>query len=291
MLRPYRSLIVISTILALSPILGNRIAAQEEEEEKSWSFTSEFSGVWTAGNSEARTFGVDAAFRYEWARSTFELKGGSVRSEATTTTRTAVGTSTSNYNIVEESINAKTAESFYVRGRYDFALSEAFSAFGGVDWIRNTFAGIDSRLLFAGGAGNTWADNDNVKFKTGYSGTYTFQEDVVSNPFVKTNFPGVRVTMDLWLKVSESTEYTGAIIADENLDNTDDLRIVMSNELPISINSSLAFKPSLQLTWRNDPSLTSLALQRPDGTPTGDNVLVPLNKTDAVFKVALVLKL
>ena len=81
------------------------------------------------------------------------------------------------------------------------------------------------------------------------------------------------------------------LIADWNLDNTDDIRLDLTNALSIAISSALALKPSLQLLWRNDPALTEVALVESDGTPTGESVRVALEKLDSFFTLALVLKL
>lgn len=272
-------------VLALSTT-----ARAQDEKPLGLFFTTELSGVWTAGNSESNTVGLAFTLRNVWELSEVKLEGGAVRSESGITTRTAVGTS-DDFVLQEETKTEKTAENFYLRGRYDYQLSERFFTFGGADWLRNTFAGIDSRLLFAAGAGNTWADGERLRFKTDYSATYTFQEDVVENPFVKTNFPGLRVSYDLWWKLTASTDFESKLIADWNLDNTDDLRFDFTNALPISISAKLAFKPSLQLFWRNEPSLVEVARENPLGTPTGETVAVPLNKLDSFFTLTLVVKL
>ena len=54
----------------------------------------------------------------------------------------------------EESFTEKTAEFYFARGRYDYDFTRRFYGFGGVDWLRNQFSGIDSRFLIAIGAGN-----------------------------------------------------------------------------------------------------------------------------------------
>jgi putative salt-induced outer membrane protein YdiY len=262
----------------------------QDDKPVGWFFTTEFTAVWTGGNAQSNTLGLDASLRRAWENAELKILGGSVRSQSTLTTRTAVGTPQA-FTVEEEETSEKTAESLYLRGRYDHQLSNKFFAFGGVDWLRNTFAGIDSRTLIAVGAGNSWVNTDQMRLKTDYSGTYTFQEDVVDNPFVKTNFPGVRATYDLWWKLTESTELSSVLIGDWNLDNTDDLRLDFTNALPIAVSSRLAFKPSLQLLWRNDPSLTEVPLfDSPGGNQSG-SVTVPLQKLDSVFKIALVVKL
>ncbi|UCF20329.1 MAG: DUF481 domain-containing protein [Gemmatimonadota bacterium] len=278
-------------LLATVFVIGSMTAppgwAQEGEEELGLRFTAEFSTVWTAGNSQSSTLGLASTIRYLWERSEAKLEGGAVRTESTLKSRTAVGTSEI-FEIEEDKVTEKTAEAYYVRGRYDYRISEYFFLFGGTDWLRNTFAGIESRLLVAAGAGNAWLDSERMRFKTDYSATYTFQQDVVENPFTKANFPGLRLAYDYWWKLTGSTEFESKLIGDLNLDNTDDVRIDFTNALPVAISSKLALKPSLQLLWRNDPSLTEVPLFASDGTPADQAVLVPLQKLDSFFTISLV---
>ena len=282
--------LVVSAALALGALVsvGERASAQEEE-KLGWFFTAELTYVLTAGNSQASTMGGDFTLRHVWERDELKFEGGAIRSQTTFTTRTAVGTEES-FQVNEVKNTETTAEAFYLRGRYDRKLSERFFLFGGADWLRNTFSGIDSRMLFALGAGNSWADNDRTRFRTDYSFTYTFQGDVVENPFVKTKFPGARLAYDFWWQLTESTEFTSVLISDWNLRDTDDIRLDFTNALPISISSNLAFKPSVQLLWRNTPSLTTVPLfDTPGGNETG-TVAVPLGKLDTFFRMALVVK-
>ena len=263
--------------------------AQQADNLPKWGFTTEFTFVWAAGNSQTSTWGLDLSATRTGVRSRFKLEAGGVRSQASLTTRTAVGTATA-FTVNEKKVTEKTAEAFYARARYDYSFGDAVFGFGGVDWLRNQFSGIDSRFLVAGGAGNSWANNDRVKFSTDYSATYTLQQDVVENPLIKTNFPGARLAYDLWSQLTGSTVFTSVLIGDLNLDNTNDVRMDFTNALQISISSTLAFKPSHQLLWRNEPSLGAVDLFAPDGSPTGQKVNVPLQKLDSFFRLALVVQ-
>ena len=277
----------ISAILLLS----TGVYAQDEEEKKlGWFFEGELAGLWTGGNSESFTFGLGATLKHIWARSELRFDAGATQTQSTLTTRTAVGT-TNNYQMSEKSKTERTAEIIFARGRYDYNFTENFYALGGLDWLRNRFAGIDSRTLIAAGVGNKWVDNDNVRFKTDYSVTYTFQSDVVENPITKTNFPGVRFAYDFWYNLTSSTDFESIFILDWNLDNTDDVRTDFYNALPIKISEIFTLKPSLQLLWRNDPSLTEVDLFASDGTPVGEKVLIPLKKLDSLFSLTLVVNL
>ena len=278
--------LIIATMLVV-PARSAR--AQEADTTKGkWSFTGELASVLVGGNSQSTTFGVGAQLQYERRRSVFKAEAASIFTESKLRNRWAEGTAAS-FTEKDSTSTQRTAETYYARGRYDYNVSERFFLFGGVDWLRNTFAGIDSRVLLAGGAGNTWKDNEKVRFKTDYSFTYTFQEDVVENPFIKNNFPGVRLGYDFWIQVSSSAEFESTLLADLNLDNTDDIRLDWYNALPISISSKLAFKPSLRLLWRNQPSLTTVPLLDGSGAQIGE-VSVPLQKLDSFFKISLVFK-
>ena len=252
---------------------------------------AELTAVWASGNSDASTFGAAANVRLAWPRSELKFEAGGLRTESTITTRRAIGT-VADFDVDEITDRQRTAENYYARTRFDYKLSELFLTFAGLDWLRNTFSGIDSRFLLAAGAGNTWADNEQWRLKTDYGFTYTFQNDVVTNPFVNSSFPGVRAAYDFWYRVSSSTEFTSGLVGDLNLDNTDDIRLNFVAALPVAISSRLALKPSLQLLWRNEPALTEVPLfASASGGDSAENVLVPLQKLDSFFTLAIVVKL
>jgi putative salt-induced outer membrane protein YdiY len=271
--------------------LGTTVWAQDDKEKKEygWFFKADFAWLLTTGNSENSTFGLNGEAKRIWEKSELKLGGGGTQTESTLKTRTAVGTSES-FVVDETKVTEKTVELFYAYGRYDYNFSKYFFGFGGVHWLRNRFSGIDSRLLTALGAGNTWVDREDMKFKTDYGVTYTFEEEVVENPFHSTNFPGIRLGFDYWWQLTETTEFLSDFVMDWNLDNTDDVRLAFKNELPVSISSHLKLKPAVTMLWRNEPALTEVALFDGGGTDTGTKVFVPLEKLDVLTSIALVLE-
>ena len=279
-----------AALAAAVAIVTATSVAEAQDTTSAWAFTAELTAVWTAGNSQTNTFGLGATIERTFTNGLLKFEGGGLQSRSTLTTRTAVGTASS-FTVNETEVSEKTAEWYFARGRYDHQFGQKFYVFGGADWMRNQFSGIDSRLLFALGAGATWANTDRVSFKTDVSATYTFQQDVVENPFAETSFPGVRAAYDLTWQLTASTKLENVFIGDLNLKDTGDQRIDFSVGLPISISSVLAFKPSWQVLWRNQPSLTEVPLEDPAGTPTGDTVLAPLQKLDSFLSLALVLDL
>lgn len=274
-------------LLAIPLTLGWKMTvhAQDAPPPSPWSFEAELSLVSTSGNQESITYGASTKLGYKLAKSEFRAEAGGLMQESSVRTLTAEGDSAS-YAVQESKVTTKTAEAFHAGGRYDYNVSNKFFLLAGVNWLRNTFAGIDSRTLIGAGAGNTWRDNEKVKFKTTYSLTYTFQEDVVENPLTKTDFPGVRGAYEFWTKLTASTEFESQITVDVSLENTDDIHVDFYNALPINVSSKVAFKPSLRLLWRNEPSLTEIPLVPGPGT-----VKVPLDKLDSFASVSLLVKI
>jgi putative salt-induced outer membrane protein YdiY len=278
---------VISSVILL---LSVNSYPQGEEKKLGWFFEGKLAGLWSGGNSKSTTYGLGATLKRIMENSELRFDAGGNQTQSSLTTLSAIGTEGS-FEVKEDTKTEKTAELFYARGRYDYNFSKHFYALGGLDWLRNKFAGIDSRFLIGAGVGNTWVDEETIRFKTDYSFTYTFQSDVVDNPFVKTKFPGLRLAYDFWDKLTASTEFESILICDWNLDNTKDVRVDFTNSLPIAISEMFILKPSFQLLWRNDPALTNVGLFAVDGTPANKNVLVALKEFDTLFSLTLVIKI
>jgi len=264
--------------------------AADDEELPGWYFDAELAMVSVTGNSESNTLGFGGKLRRLWTRSELTFTGGATQSESALITRTAEGTAT-DFVVQEDKETTKTAELYFARGWYKYNFSPKFFAFSGVDWMSNRFAGIDSRFLVALGAGNTWTDTGKFKFSTHYSMTYTFEEDVLDNPFVKSEFPGFRLGYALEAQLSNSTKFESNLVADWNIDDMDDVRLDWYNALPVSISETLQLMPALRILWRNEPALTEIPLVDGAGDPTGDMVAAPLKQTDTIFTLALVVNL
>jgi putative salt-induced outer membrane protein YdiY len=285
-----RSLLLSAALLGTVPILmlPSGLEAQDEDPARvRWVFKGELTSVASRGNSEALTLGLASVIRRRYESSAWKFEGGAVRVETGKISRTASGTA-DNFTVTKDVDTEKTAESFYARGRYERTVSDAFFLYGGVDWLRNTFAGIDSRTLFAAGGGYTWLDTDRTRFATDFAVTYTFETDVVENPFLDTDFAGVRVGYELTHQVSESTDFESGLVGDLNLSETEDRRVVWANSLTVDVNDIVALKPAIAFSWKNLPALSEVPLFT-NGVDTGTKVQAPLEKLDTLFTLALVL--
>jgi putative salt-induced outer membrane protein YdiY len=288
----FRTLLLRVTIAVVAPLplIAPAAPAQDAERELGWAFEAELGALLTGGNQETYTLALDGKLEYVWPVSRFRFTGGGFTTESSLTTSVAIGTGQDDFELLEETNTEKTAEAYYSRARYDYNVSERFFLIGGTDWLRNTFAGIDSRFLLAAGAGNSWVDNGTIRFETDYAVTYTFEEEVVANPFTESKFAGLRLGYDLLWNLTASTDFESTLIGDWNLDNTDDIRLDWYNALPIDISSVLALKPSLRLLWRNDPALQAVPLFDTPGGTEGGTVLTPLKELDSFFNIALLFR-
>jgi putative salt-induced outer membrane protein YdiY len=264
----------------LFPALLSPAPTAAQEADAAWKNVAELTLVLTAGNATSRTLGFKNTFDYGWDRTSFQLSAGGVRAESGTVTRTATGTP-GNFTVTKTTETTTTAENYFLRSRLDRKLSEAAFLFGGAGWDRNTFAGVDNRYNLVAGAGRTWFDDDARRFKTDLGVTYTVQDDVVENPDVDNSFMGLRASYDYFRTLTETTSYASTLVADQNLQDTENLRLNWTNALSVAMSARLALKTSYQILFDNRPALVSVPLG--DGT-----VLTPLGKTDSVFSVAIV---
>ena len=80
-------------------------------------------------------------------------------------------------------------------------------------------------------------------------------------------------------------------MADESLQNTDDLRLDWVASISVALTEGLAFKTSYQLLYDNDPALIGIPLFDTGGMDLGTNVLSPSQKSDNFLTLSLVIKL
>jgi len=258
----------------------------EEEEEPGWSDVAEFSWVATSGNSETSTFGFRNKALRLWEAAAFELNAGGIRAESTTTTRSATG-DPNNPTVTEIETTEKTAEHYYLNGKYSHTVTERFFWYAGAGWERNIFAGIKNRYSGGGGVGNIWVDKEKMTWRTDYGVTYTDQEDVVDNPMVDSSFAGLRASSTYRQEFGEktTTTYGNDTILDYNIDETDDWRADMTNWVAVGMSDRLALKVSLQWLYDNLPSLEAVPFS-PAPPPT---VGVSLDDLDTIFTTSLVI--
>lgn len=253
-----------------------------------WENSTELSFVTASGNSSSSTLGLKSVLEGANEASGFKLELGGIRASSSFSTRTAVGSPTS-FVVTEETRDETSAENYFARSRYSHDVGRWF-AFGGAGWERNTFSGIENRLSFVGGFGRTWVETDNGRFKTDLGATYTIEKPVEEDPTRDEGFGGLRATIEAQRALTSTTELASTLVADENLADTDDLRIDWLASITVALTEGLAFKTSYQVLFDNDPALIGVPLFDLGGTPLGE-VLVPSDEVDTFLTLSLVIKL
>ncbi len=266
-------------LLSLAGLSGSPTSAAEAPPAgtppaRSWAETAELSYVVTGGNAETSTLGFKNSFTKKWDGSNFELKTGAVRASSTTT-RFALGPSDTDFDVVKET--DLTAESYDLNGRYDRNIGDHAYWFAGAGWERNRFAGVENRASAAAGLGNRWADQDRLKYRTDYAVTYTKQDDVTEPPGFEATYAGFRLTSNLFLKLGPNGSYGNDTLVDENLKETTDLRVNMSNWVAVSMSNHLALKVNLQLLYDHQPAVRELDRVTALGGPVVSKVLIDLD--------------
>ena len=269
---------------------GDASVAAEEEKKLGWSDVAEFSWVATNGNSETETIGFKNKLLRRWANAAFELNAGGILAESTTITRTASGVA-ANPSVTEFRDTQKTAENYYLNGKYGKTITKRLFWYVGAGWDRNEFAGIKNRYSGSGGVGNLWVDKERIIWRTDYGVTYTDQEDVVKNPTVDSSFGGLRAssTYKQHFGQNKTTTYGNDTVFDYNIDESDDWRVDMINWVSVSMSDVLALKVSLQWLYDNLPSLELVPFTPIPPDPTAPAMVpVPLDELDTIFTTSLV---
>ncbi len=261
-------------------------AARAQEAEDRWRASTEFSFVRTGGNAESSTFGIATAVTRSWERTEIKIEAGGIRTRSTRYKPVAIGTE-ADYRVQDNAESDISAENYNARLRLDRRFSDRTSVFVQSGWTRNTFSGVRHRLVNVLGVSTRWAESDAQRLRTAYGLTHTVQQDVVRDPDADGRFLGLRLSTEYWRQLTESADWTSNLVLDGNGDEPADVRADWTNSLSVAMSESLGLKTSLRTAFDNQPALARVPLQSPSGDDAG-SVLVPRQKLDRVFTVALV---
>jgi putative salt-induced outer membrane protein YdiY len=298
-----RRAILTAAVLAASLTAAIPAAAQDApaappaEQLPKWTDLGELGWVATSGNSESSSFSLKNTLARKGERDLFELKLGAIKVTTSDIRLYAVQDPGGGDPTREEDKDSRTtAENYFLTGRYDHDIAGRMFWFAGAGWDRNTFAGIENRYVAFAGVGHNWFEGERRKWRTDYSVSGTKQENVVDDPDFDDTFVGVRLTSTFLQKFGDgdSGAYGNDTIIDENLSETSDWRVDMTNWVALNMTGHLALKVSLQWLYDNLPSLKEVNLYPPTdpggtGPPIG-TTLVELDDLDSIFTTALVIK-
>lgn len=244
--------------------------------------------VTTDGNSETETLSLRTKISYDSGDTRFDLRAGGLQTRTTSFLRFAEPDDMGQPVLVEVPSTSLSAERYWTKlhVRHEFGPAGLFW-FTRLEWDRDVPAGIENRYSGIAGLGNDWVDNEKHRFWTEYGWTFNRERRRVEGLDRATNFPGLRLEWEFWWKISESSEYRNYLVANQNLDDTADLRAEMRHELEVGISERFSLLVSLEQFYDDDPPLNSLPIVV-DGVRTGERVLVPFDKTDTYLSTSLV---
>jgi putative salt-induced outer membrane protein YdiY len=245
---------------------------------------ADLSYVFTSGNSNTNSLAFKGDITRRWGRHSIGFAGGGLRASSSPDARYAVGTP-GDFEIVVPDAEL-TAEHYSGRGRYDYKLSDRLFFTTGAGWERNRFSGIDNRWLVDAGIGYIFVNNERTSFRGAAAGTYTSEDYTVQNGR-DGSFLGARAGSDFSQELFENATLTHTLMADFNLEDTEDVRLDSQLGLHVAMSSRLGLKLNWRLLWDNQPALAEFPLFV-GGVDAGTTVLAPYKKTDQGFSVSLV---
>ena len=224
--------------LAAIPVLAQEEGGEEAAPEPLWESALGLSYVATTGNTETSSFGLDfkAARRpTPWG---LDLVATFTRAEE-------------NENL--------TAEQYLVGGRALRRLNDRWSAFAGLSWARDTFAGYDGRWIAEAGVeylalesarhtlsfdlGLTWTTEDRI-----------FVDELTEEEFTESfDWLGAVAGLAYEWTISDSASLTERLLYYPNFDDSSDWRLASETALKASLTEMLALQLSYQIRYRNLP--------------------------------------
>jgi putative salt-induced outer membrane protein len=264
-----------ATILAIA-LAGFAPALAEEEPERSWSNTAEFSLVNTTGNSETTNLAGSNKFVYTWSNADFTLDAAFLRTEATTR-----ALSNPDGTVVVDETTSKTAESYALGAKYRKNLSERILWYTAAGWMRNEFAGIEDRYNAGAGFGYRFFTTE-VHSLTGEVGVDYTDESFVGG--TSASYAGARGFLGYERTLSPSSKLNAELEIHENLDDTDDLRAKGVVSVSASLTQKLALKAGYTVLYDRRP----VEVIVPGAAPGVPDAAFVFDKTDTIFQASLV---
>ncbi|MEE8367844.1 MAG: DUF481 domain-containing protein [Thermoanaerobaculia bacterium] len=279
--------LLIALVLALVTYPAHLVSAAEEAEEdeaRRWSDQAELTYLATSGNVNAETLGFRNTLIRHWSRGRATLEAGAVRAEDTRKSRTAVLLPSGRIQIDEATSTELTAESYFLRGRYDREFSERLFWFLGTGWEQNDFAGIDRRVSSVGGVGIKWYEKGDEFFNTDVGITLTDERDVSGS---SRTFAGARFSWSFAARWTATTLFESQLKLNQNLEDFSDSRADLINSVAVAMTSRLAVKLSLHLLFDTQPAFETLEVVNEMGQATGEVIALELEQLDSIVNASL----
>jgi putative salt-induced outer membrane protein len=218
-----------TALLSLALALCLSAPGLAAEETSPWTHTAEASLLLTSGNTSVNTLGLGASTLYASEPWKAKAAGSYLQSSNSGT---------------------QVAELFTLDARGDRSLSSATAAFLQAGFLRNLFAGFNSRTSADAGI--------NYAFLTGpehllslEGGLGAITEDRLGTG--ANTFASARIAADYKWKLSPTADFGTNLAVLDNLMNVNDLRLTSVTSLTVAMTTMLSMKLSFRLDYLNVP--------------------------------------
>lgn len=278
--------------LGVLTMMGGLSTLAQAADQPGLFVTGDLSYVLTSGNARASSLAFKSDLTKRWLRTSWLASAGGLRTDSAEAKRTAIGSNVNNFTL-QQADPVTTAEAFFAATRLDRKMTERLFWNVGGNWDRDRFAGINGRFVGQGGFGYIFASREDLDFRANVGATYTKQNEIVNDPLTDDKFFGARAGWAYNQKFGQNkgTTLTHSLVADQNLKQTDDLRIDGQVALAVAINSRLALKAGVRMLFDNLPALEQMDLISPTGVKTNLKVTAPHKKVDTTASIALVINI
>lgn len=270
----------------LACALADETLANEPGRETGWFNQTEFSFVFTSGNSDTETLGLANTLRRVWPESQLLIKADATRSDTADDPFLLVQPGLT-FLPGEQPTDFETSlvrpprepdiEKFFVESRYTKQVRGTRTWSAGASWDRNEDAGILNRYIAFGGIGNDWIDRESFSLHTGYNLSYTDREEETPDPKKEQQFFGFRATLDVDWKLRDGVDLLYDLTGNLNLEDRSDYSLDSIVAVHVILSTRVGLRVSAQLLYNSEPALADgdiiarVVLNDPDGVPgSGD---------------------
>lgn len=264
--------------IVISVLMSTGLAlAQDAPPARPWQNTAEFGFILTTGNSETQNFKFSNKFLYKLGWGEFQVDALALRAEQTTRT-----VSNDEGTLVVSEVDETTAEAYGLGGKVRVNITDRLFWYGSLAWARNRFAGLDNRYVAGAGVGYKFFETERSKLNGEVGAEYVDEDFIEGTSPGDANFAAARAYLGYAYKISDTATFTQDLELNQNLDESDDLRLRSETAVTATLTRSLALKASYTVHYDKEPVVQVLS------APGFDDVTFEFDETDTILAMSLV---